>query len=59
MEKRIWMPVAPVAAAGKTYVIFYRIDADTYLYPLVKSWPGPSRSAETLLVAGTATTPFS
>jgi PAS domain S-box-containing protein len=27
-----------------------RIDPETYLYPLIKNWPTPSRTAETLLV---------
>lgn len=30
-------------------VVLLRSDADSFLYPLVKSWPIPSRSAETLL----------
>lgn len=31
-------------------VVVLRSDAGAYLYPLVQSWPTPSRSAETLLV---------
>ncbi len=31
-------------------MLVYRIDADVFLYPLVRSWPSPSRSAETVVV---------
>ena len=31
-------------------VIILRIDPETYLYPFIKRWPAPSRTAETLLV---------
>ena len=31
-------------------VAILRSNAETYLYPLIQSWPTPSRSAETLLV---------
>ena len=31
-------------------VLILRVDPDAYLYPLVQSWPTPSRSAETLLI---------
>ena len=31
-------------------VIVMRIDPETYLYPFIKRWPTPSRTAETLLV---------
>jgi len=45
--------VTPVAAVGGEGVIgglILRIDASRSLYPLIQSWPGPSASAETLLV---------
>ncbi len=44
--------VAPVAdAAGRPLgVILFRSDAKTFLYPLIESWPTPSRTAETLMV---------
>jgi len=31
-------------------VLILRTDPETYLYPLIQSWPTPSQSAETLLV---------
>lgn len=31
-------------------VFFLRINPDTYLYPLIRDWPTPSKTAETLLV---------
>lgn len=31
-------------------VLILRINPDTYIYPLIQSWPTPSQSAETLLV---------
>ncbi len=31
-------------------VVLLRVDPDQFLYPLVQSWPTPSRTAETLLV---------
>ncbi len=44
--------VAPVRNAGGTpfALLVLRSDADTFLYPLIQSWPAPSLSAETLLV---------
>lgn len=44
--------VAPVPdAAGRPLaVLVLRSNAASYLYPLIQSWPTPSRSAETLLV---------
>jgi signal transduction histidine kinase len=35
---------------GAVGVLLLRIDPETFLYPLVQSWPTTSRSAETLLV---------
>jgi PAS domain S-box-containing protein len=38
-------------AGGKPLAVaILRSDADTYLFPLIQSWPTPSRSSETLLV---------
>jgi len=45
--------VAPIVAEGGLGVVgglVLRIDADRFLYPLIQRWPGPSESAETLLV---------
>ncbi len=44
--------VAPVTdAEGRLLaVLVLRSYAESYLYPLIQSWPTPSRSAETLLV---------
>ncbi len=47
--------VAPLFVPGngkQTYVgaIIFQIDARQFLYPLIQSWPVPSRTAETLLV---------
>jgi PAS domain S-box-containing protein len=43
---------AAVAGAGglPLAVVVLRSNAQAYLYPLIQSWPTPSRSAETLLV---------
>ncbi len=30
--------------------LFFRINPETFLYPLIQSWPGSSKSAETLLI---------
>lgn len=44
--------VAPLpAAAGKSpWAVVLRCEAAQFLFPLVESWPTPSRTAETLLV---------
>ncbi len=31
-------------------IVWLRIDPEVYLYPLIQSWPTPSRTAETLLI---------
>lgn len=31
-------------------ILILRVDPDTYLYPLIQTWPTPSQTAETLLV---------
>ena len=38
------------AAGQPMAAVVFRINAQTYLYPLIQSWPTPSLSAETLLV---------
>jgi two-component system, cell cycle sensor histidine kinase and response regulator CckA len=45
-------PLRPVVSSGSLPIAFlvFRIDPNRFLYPLVQSWPTPSRSAETLLV---------
>ena len=40
----------PDAEGRPLAVLVLRSDAASYLYPLIQSWPTPSRSAETLLV---------
>ncbi|MBF0427036.1 MAG: PAS domain S-box protein, partial [Magnetococcales bacterium] len=44
--------IAPVWADGgrPTAAFVFSVHAEEYLYPLIKSWPTPSPSAETLLV---------
>ncbi|HRD50833.1 MAG: GAF domain-containing protein [Candidatus Competibacter sp.] len=52
-DGRIYLDaLAPVSdAEGRPLaVLVLRSDAAFYLYPLIQSWPTPSRSAETLLV---------
>lgn len=43
---------APVIDGGGKPLgaLIFRIDPDKYLYPLIESWPAPSKTAETLLV---------
>ncbi len=43
---------APILDSGGAprAVIVFRTDADDYLYPLVQSWPTPSRTSETVLI---------
>jgi PAS domain S-box-containing protein len=44
-------PVLPsTVAASPLGALIIRINAANYLFPLMKSWPTPSRTAETLLV---------
>jgi signal transduction histidine kinase len=44
----------PISASGRTGppigAVYLRLDPEAFLYPLVKSWPTPSSTAETLLV---------
>jgi PAS domain S-box-containing protein len=51
-DGRIYLDVvAPVMDGDRLVaVVVYRVDAGSRLYPMVTSWPGPGKSAETLLV---------
>jgi PAS domain S-box-containing protein len=45
--------IAPIAASGQSIpiaAIVFRIDPARYLYPLIQSWPTPSKTAESLLI---------
>ncbi len=45
--------IAPIAASGQSVpiaAIVFRIDPTRYLYPLIQSWPTPSKTAESLLI---------
>jgi PAS domain S-box-containing protein len=45
--------IAPLHEPGKDRargVLLIRIDPSRFMFPLIKSWPSPSKSAETLLV---------
>jgi PAS domain S-box-containing protein len=44
--------IAPILDADghPAAVLILRVDPEEYLYPLIQTWPTPSRSAETLLV---------
>jgi len=48
----LWVPVGtrPVAGEPAAGVLLLMVDPRHFLYPLVETWPGPSPSAETLLV---------
>lgn len=53
-HKKIHIDIlAPILnSKGKpTAVIIFRIDPNIYLYPLIQSWPLPSKTAENLVVA--------
>ena len=41
---------APAGAASSIAVLVLRHDPERFLFPLIQSWPVPSKSAETLLV---------
>lgn len=43
----IYLPITDKKQSG---ILVLRINPDLYLYPLIQTWPVPSRSAETLLV---------
>ncbi|MFI5379517.1 MAG: PAS domain S-box protein [Tepidisphaerales bacterium] len=48
----LWIPIGvkPAANAPADAVLRLRIDAAEFLYPLIQSWPTPSRTAETVLL---------
>jgi PAS domain S-box-containing protein len=53
VHKQIHLDViAPIADERKIPIaaLILRIDPDEFLYPLIQSWPLPSKSAETLIV---------
>ena len=54
-DQRVYLAVmVPILEASDTNrplgALVLRIDPETYLYPFIKRWPTPSRTAETLLV---------
>ncbi|MGA2500690.1 MAG: PAS domain-containing protein, partial [Tepidisphaeraceae bacterium] len=48
----LWIPIGvkPAPNTPADAVLRLRIDAAEFLYPLIQSWPTPSRTAETVLV---------
>jgi len=47
----LFVPVTdPTKRDQALAVLVLRLDPDDYLYPLIQSWPRPSRTAETLLI---------
>lgn len=46
----VLVPIRSPRAQRALAVLVLRVDAGTFLYPLIQRWPVPSRSAETLLV---------
>ncbi len=44
------VPVTSQPAGEVIAVLLLRVDPNSYLFPLIKAWPTPSRTAETLLV---------
>jgi len=48
----LWMPLGDDLAGGMRAngVLLMQIDPQQFLYPLIRTWPTPSRTAETLLV---------
>jgi len=40
----------PISKGRQSGLLVLRVNPDLYLYPLIQTWPVPSRSAETLLV---------
>jgi PAS domain S-box-containing protein len=48
----IWVPIGIKAKAGEPAdgALLLQMDPNTFLYPLIRSWPTASRTAETLLV---------
>lgn len=52
VELSIWVPVGADPASGTPAigVLLMEIDPQQFLYPLIRTWPTPSHTAETLLV---------
>ena len=48
----IWIPVGSAGVAGSRPpgAIEMQVDPREFLYPMIQTWPTPSRSAETLLI---------
>ncbi|MBM2813812.1 MAG: domain S-box [Ignavibacteria bacterium] len=44
--------ISPINFSGKKYsiAIIFRIDPDDYLFPLIRTWPTPSRTAENFII---------
>jgi PAS domain S-box-containing protein len=51
IEKKIHYDIiAPIINGNKTIaILLFRLDPNDYLYPLIQTWPIPSKSAETVL----------
>lgn len=41
---------SPLEATGLIGVVFIRINATKFLFPLIQNWPTPSRTSETILI---------
>jgi len=52
IEKKIHYDIiAPIINGNKTIaILLFRLDPNDYLYPLIETWPTPSKSAETILL---------
>lgn len=51
LDRKIHLAVlAPIRGPNGNGVLALRINPETYLYPFIQSWPGDSRTAETLLI---------
>ena len=46
----LWVPVAAEAPGLAQGALLLRVDAEAFLFPMIRAWPTPSPSAETLLV---------
>ncbi len=48
----LWVPVGPRSTEGGTAegLLLLMVDPSRFLFPMIQAWPGPSPSAETLLV---------
>ncbi len=45
-----WVPVRLRPGDTSLGVLVFQVDPETYLFPLIQTWPTPSRSAESLIV---------